>query len=53
VWQKIADALGVPERGVELLALLSARLEAVRSAVRVVTEPTRPRVAVLEWCAPH
>jgi len=55
---RIADAVGVPERGRELHALLSAQLDAVRAAVASAaaigtTQPAaRPRVAVLEWCAP-
>jgi hypothetical protein len=48
----IADALGVADRGRELLALLMAQLGAVRAAVSVVAPVARPRVAVLEWCAP-
>ncbi|KAJ1493271.1 periplasmic binding protein, partial [Baffinella frigidus] len=49
---RIADALGVPERGRELHSLLSAQLAAVRAAVGTVDPAARPRVAVLEWCAP-
>lgn len=52
VWQDVrtvADACGVSERAVELLADIERRLDRVR---RESKGGPRPRVAVLEWLAP-
>jgi len=51
---RVAEALGESRRGTALRASLQARLDAVRAAVRDETRSAarRPRVAVLEWCAP-
>lgn len=45
----IASALDVPERGVQLVTRLRARMRAI--ADRVVGQP-RPRVACIEWIEP-
>ncbi|MFC4070872.1 cobalamin-binding protein [Actinoplanes subglobosus] len=45
----VADAVGVPERGVDLVNGLRERLAAVRDAV---AGRPRPRVAVVEWVDP-
>lgn len=48
VWldvRRVADSLGVPERGVQLITRLRTRLEAV--ALRAAQQPQRPRVACL------
>ncbi|HQU14663.1 MAG: hypothetical protein B7Z66_04880 [Chromatiales bacterium 21-64-14] len=46
----VAAALGVAERGAEVVAGLRARIAAVARAV--VQAPHRPRTAVLEWLDP-
>jgi iron complex transport system substrate-binding protein len=46
----VADALGVPERGDELVAELGARMAAI--AARTATATVRPRVACIEWLDP-
>ncbi len=46
---RVADALGVPERGQALVEDFDARLEALRARTRVLP---RPRVALIEWLAP-
>jgi iron complex transport system substrate-binding protein len=43
--RRVADSLGVPERGVQLITRLRTRLEAV--ALRAAQQPGRPRVACL------
>lgn len=43
--RRVSDALGVPERGVQLITRLRTRLEAV--ALRAAQQPRRPRVACL------
>lgn len=48
-FQRVADALDVPERGRELVARTTARMWAV--AERAKTLP-RPRVATIEWIDP-
>lgn len=53
VWtdiQKVADALGVPERGQQLLAQLQQRMSSI--AARAKTLPAKPTVACLEWLEP-
>jgi len=61
--EKVAEAMGVRERGVRLRATLEERLERVRTVVAATTAATtspssslqpkaRPRVALLEWCDP-
>jgi iron complex transport system substrate-binding protein len=49
--EKIASAMGVPERGVALRATLEGRLDRVRHIVGTETK-TKPTVALLEWCDP-
>lgn len=52
VWtdmRAIAGALGVPERGVQLVTRLRARLRAIAERARGLA---RPRVACLEWIEP-
>jgi iron complex transport system substrate-binding protein len=43
--RRVSDALGVPERGVQLITRLRTRIEAV--ALRAARQPRRPRVACL------
>ena len=43
--RRLADSLGVPERGVQLITRLRTRLEAV--ALRAAQQPQHPRVAFL------
>jgi iron complex transport system substrate-binding protein len=53
VWEDIhhvAEALGVPERGVALVAHLQDRIAAVTERARGI--PTRPTVACVEWVDP-
>jgi iron complex transport system substrate-binding protein len=53
VWtdiQRVADALGEPHRGTDLIARLQQRLEAVRKSVRGMA--AQPTVVCLEWIAP-
>lgn len=53
VWHDIqhtAEALGVPDRGVELIDLLQSRLRAVAESVRGCLK--RPTVVCLEWIDP-
>jgi iron complex transport system substrate-binding protein len=47
--ERVAETLGVPERGQQLVASLMARMGAI--AQRTHTLP-RPRVATIEWIAP-
>jgi iron complex transport system substrate-binding protein len=47
---KVADALGVPERGRALIAALQARFDAVAGVA--ATLPARPTVACIEWVTP-
>ena len=52
VWadiRRLAAALDDPRRGDELVASLQARMQAIEEGVR---GRPRPRVAVIEWCAP-
>lgn len=48
--RQVADAAGIPARGVEVVAALTARVDTV--ARRAVRRGTRPRVALLEWLDP-
>src|SRR4051812_33683245 len=53
VWtdiELVADALGVPERGAELIARLKGRMADVAERARRLSE--RPRVACVEWIEP-
>jgi len=53
IWQDIqatADALGVSERGAELVQSLTRRLQEIRD--RVGEPPHRPRVVCMEWLQP-
>lgn len=47
--QRVADALGAPERGVALVAELRARMDAV---VQVTAALPKPSVATIEWIEP-
>jgi iron complex transport system substrate-binding protein len=47
---RVADALGVAERGVELSAGLRTRMDAI--ATRACAAANRPRVAWIEWIDP-
>jgi iron complex transport system substrate-binding protein len=52
VWadmRAIASALGVPERGVQLVTRLRARMRGIAERAR---GRTRPRVACIEWLSP-
>jgi hypothetical protein len=46
--QRVADALGAPERGRELVTRLRARMDEIAGRV----PPARPRVATVEWIDP-
>jgi iron complex transport system substrate-binding protein len=48
--ERVAAALGAPDRGSRLVASLRGRMKAVASAARAV--PERPRVATIEWLSP-
>lgn len=48
--RRVSDALGVPERGVQLITRLRTRLEAV--ALRAAQQPRHPRVVCLVGPAP-
>ncbi len=53
VWRdifQVAEALGVPERGRELVAGLRKRLDEIRTKAEPLSK--RPRVACLEWIDP-
>ncbi len=53
VWagfRQVADALGVPRRGEELVRSLQARMAAVAERARAL--PDRPTVACVEWVEP-
>jgi iron complex transport system substrate-binding protein len=53
VWadvERVAEALGGPERGAELLARLRGRMDAVAARGRALAE--RPTVACIEWLDP-
>lgn len=52
IWRdvrRVADALGVPERGVQLVSRLQRRLKGI--SARAASLP-RPRVACIEWIDP-
>ncbi len=48
--RRIADRLGVPERGEALLAELEERLDLIRHKLKFVDE--RPGVVMIEWLSP-
>lgn len=48
--ERVATALGVPERGRDLIAGLKARVEAI--AARAAALPDRPSVVTIEWTDP-
>ncbi|NDD30955.1 MAG: cobalamin-binding protein [Proteobacteria bacterium] len=53
VWadiRRVAEALGAPERGTELVDALRARMDSV--SARALACGTRPRVACIEWVDP-
>ena len=53
IWRdvaRVAEAIGVPERGQALVGELKARIEAVADKARGAT--TRPTVACIEWVEP-
>lgn len=47
--ERVAETLGVPERGQRLVASLMARMEAIAERARSLS---RPRVATIEWISP-
>lgn len=47
--RRVADALGVPERGVQMVSRLQRRMKGI--AERTAARP-RPRVACIEWIEP-
>ncbi len=47
--QTVADALGISDRGAEVVASLRSRIEQLRARV---SPRTRPRVACIEWISP-
>ena len=49
--QRVAEALGVSERGAELVERSRSRLSAVHERLKAARAP-RPRVAVVEWTDP-
>lgn len=53
VWQDIslvAQALGVPERGIELVSRLQERMETIADRARALSD--RPTVGCIEWIEP-
>jgi iron complex transport system substrate-binding protein len=53
VWadlRRVADALGVPERGAELVSRLRQRMTAISDRAQAL--PERPTVACIEWIEP-
>jgi iron complex transport system substrate-binding protein len=48
-FQRVADALGVPERGRELIGRTTARMWAIAERAK---DLARPRVATIEWIDP-
>jgi iron complex transport system substrate-binding protein len=53
VWadvERVAEALEVPERGVDLVARLRRRMDAIAARARAL--PERPTVACVEWLEP-
>jgi iron complex transport system substrate-binding protein len=48
---RVADALGAPERGAELLSSLRGRMRRLHETLAAARAP-RPRVAVIEWTEP-
>jgi len=48
--ERVAAALGAPERGRTLVSELRARLARIAEAARAA--PSRPRVATIEWLSP-
>jgi iron complex transport system substrate-binding protein len=48
--QRVADALGSHQRGVDLLARLKLRIDAI--ATRAKSAASRPRLATIEWLDP-
>ena len=49
--QRVAEALGVSARGVELVQRARSRMRAVHERLKAASAP-RPRVAVIEWTDP-
>lgn len=54
---KVAEAMGVPERGLALRNTLQERLDRIQNIVSTFTSTNnktnnKPRVALLEWCDP-
>src|SRR4051812_8425381 len=55
VWtdlRAVATALGVPERGAELVRSYQERIDAIAAHARIRTHITGPTVACLEWIEP-
>lgn len=48
--RRVADALGVPDRGTAVVAGLTARMAAIAEQAR--TRPDKPTVATVEWIDP-
>lgn len=48
--ERVAAALGAPERGARLTARMRARMETIRAAASMRAE--RPRVVTIEWMSP-
>jgi iron complex transport system substrate-binding protein len=48
----VANALGYPERGLQLHTTLQHRMDRVKHLADSIEESKRPRVALLEWCDP-
>src|SRR5262249_3828555 len=49
--ERVASALGAPERGSRLAARLRERMDAIASAARAFAS-RKPRVATIEWLSP-
>lgn len=49
-YRRVSDALGVPERGVQQITRLNARMNGV--AARAMGLDPRPRIACIEWMDP-
>lgn len=48
--QQVAEALGMPARGRDLVSRMRARIDAIAAKAAMV--PVRPRVAAIEWIEP-
>jgi iron complex transport system substrate-binding protein len=50
--QRVAEAAGVRDRGLEVVAILGARIDRVRRATEPLSAAQRPRTVVVEWTEP-